>query len=838
MKKLICCFIIAISFNYSFSQEYFLENFGPYNENIESPEEFLGYEIGDQHTRHDLILAYFKYLSSVSERANLINYGKTHEGRSLVLLSISSSENLKNLEEIKIKHLKSTIPGSIKTINENLPVIINLGYGIHGNEPSGSEAALLTAYTLIASKNKKIDRLTTSAVVFIDPTLNPDGRDRHSQWANQYKSINLVADSNDAEHNESWPRGRTNHYWFDLNRDFLLAINPESRGKLNWFHEWYPNVVLDVHEMGTNSNYFFDPMKASASVKPLIPQENVDLYPIFAEYYVKYMDSIGSFYYSKESFDETYPGYGSTYSDLQGGLALLFEQASSRGHVQETNYGEMTFGFTIRNQFLNGIATVEAAVDNKMLLRDYQKRFFESALEEFKNEKIKAYEFGDIHDKNRTKAFIDKLLIHKIKVYKNKDKFVVPVNQPQSRMVKNFFETHDKYLDSVFYDASAWSVSNFYNMKHKALKSFDSNKLERLNNIVVNNPRVSKSNYAYILDWDDYNTPAALNHLHKNGLISYSAYKPFSIKVNEDNNVKSFNRGTVMVPVSKQKVDSQKLFQIIQSTQEKFNLPVFSTKTGYSSAGIDLGSNFFRINKKVKVAMLIGEGVSSYEAGEVWHLLDTRVHIPLTKIRLNQFNRTSLDKYTTLVMVSGIYSQISEKDIKKIKDWVSKGNTLVTIGSASSWAIKKEIVSESLIETKKDSVFSRKRYIDAREYIGREAIGGSILNVDLDLTHPLAFGYRDKSIPVYKNNNVFLSKSESQYSSVALYSKEPHIDGYISKNNMEKNIKGSASLIVSSIGSGRAVLFADNPNFRGTWYGTNKLFLNAIFFGANISVPK
>ena len=617
-----------------------------------------------------------------------------------------------------------------------------------------------------------------------------------------------------------------------------MAINPESRGKLNWFHEWYPNVVLDVHEMGTNSNYFFDPMKASASVKPLIPQENVDLYPIFAKYYVKYMDSIGSFYYSKESFDETYPGYGSTYSDLQGGLALLFEQASSRGHVQETNYGEMTFGFTIRNQFLNGIATVEAAVDNKILLRDYQKRFFESALEEFKNEKIKAYEFGDIHDKNRTKAFIDKLLIHKIKVYKNKDKFVVPVNQLQSRMVKNFFETHDKYLDSVFYDASAWSVSNFYNMKHKALKSFDPNKLERLDNIVVNNQRVSKSNYAYILDWDDYNTPAALNHLHKNGVISYSAYKPFSIKVNEDDNVKSFNRGTVMVPVSKQKVDSQKLFQIVQSAQEKFNLPVFSTETGYSSAGIDLGSNFFRINKKVKVAMLIGDGVSSYEAGEVWHLLDTRVHIPLTKIRLNQFNRTSLDKYTTLVMVSGTYGQISEKDIKKIRDWVSKGNTLVTIGSASSWAIKKEIVSESLVETKKDTVFSRKRYIDAREYIGREAIGGSILSVDLDLTHPLAFGYRDKSIPVYKNNNVFLSKSESQYSSVALYSKEPHIDGYISKNNMEKNIKGSASLIVSSIGSGRVVLFADNPNFRGTWYGTNKLFLNAIFFGANISVPK
>ncbi len=838
MKKLIYFSIIIISFNFSFAQDYFLENFGPYNENIQSPEEFLGYEIGDQHTRHDLILAYFKYLSSVSERANLINYGKSYEGRTLTLLSISNEENLKNLEEIKTEHLKSTIPGSIKTINENLPIIINLGYGIHGNEPSGSEAALLTAYTLIASKNKKINRLTTNSVVFIDPTLNPDGRDRHSQWANQYKSINLVADSNDAEHNESWPRGRTNHYWFDLNRDWLLAIHPESRGKLNWLHEWYPNVVLDVHEMGTNSNYFFDPMKSSASVKPLIPQENVDLYPIFAEYYVKYMDSIGSFYYSKESFDETYPGYGSTYSDLQGGLALLFEQASSRGHVQETNYGEMTFGFTIRNQFLNGIATVEAAVDNKVLLRDYQKRFFETSLSEFKNEKIKAYEFGDIYDKNRTKAFIDKLQIHKIEVYEKDDKFIVPVNQLQSRMVKNFFETHDKYLDSVFYDASAWSVANFYNMKHKAVRSIDVNKLTKVKEVLVNNPKVSKSNYAYILDWDDYNTPAALNHLHKNEVISYSAYKPFSIKVNEDDDVKSFNRGTVMVPVSKQKVDSEKLFEVVKSSQEKFNLPVFSTETGYSSAGIDLGSNFFRINKKVKVAMLIGDGVSSYEAGEVWHLLDTRVHIPLTKIRLNQFNRISLDKYTTLVMVSGSYNQISESGIKKIKDWVGKGNTLITIGSASSWAIKKEVVKESLIETKNDTIFSRKRYIDAREYSGRERIGGSILKVDLDLTHPLAFGYRDQSIPIYKNNNVFLNKSKSDYSSVAIYSKNPHIDGYVSKKNMENNLKGAASLIVSDSGSGRVVLFADNPNFRGSWYGTNKLFLNAIFFGANISVPK
>jgi hypothetical protein len=835
MKKIIYLITLIFCFNNSYSQNYFLENTSPYDEEIITPEEFLGYEIGFQHTRHDLIIEYLSYLSDSSEQAHLVNYGKSHEGRKLVFLIVSSSINIENLEKIKKENLEFIKSGQL---SKELPIIVNLGYNVHGNEPSSSEAAMLTAFTLVASKNKKIERFRNNSVVFIDPTINPDGRDRHTQWANQFKSINLVADSNDAEHNEAWPRGRTNHYWFDLNRDWFLAINPESRAKLKWIHQWYPSVVTDFHEMGANSNYFFEPMKTNASVKPLVPSENYEiLNSIFAEYYVKSLDSIGSFYYTKESFDETYPGYGSSYPDLQGGLAILFEQASSRGHLQETNYGTMSFGFTIRNQFVSSLSTIEAAVDNKQILRNYQKKFFNSALTEFKNEKVKAYEFGDSFDKNRTKAFIDKLLIHKIKVFKNNNKYVVPLNQVQSRMVKNVFETYNKYNDSVFYDASAWSMSNFYNMKAKKIKSFSTEKEITSTDNLVNNIIIKKSNYAYVLDWDDYNSPAALNFLQKNDIITYSAFKPFTIKLNGSKMNKDFNYGSILIPVSKQKIDSNKLFEIVKSMQEKFNVPLFYSNTGFSVKGIDLGSNNFRINKKVKVGLLIGDGVNSYEAGEVWHLLDTRVEMPLTKIRLNQFNRISLKKYTTLIMVSGLYSQLSVGDINKIKEWVEMGNTLITIGSASSWAIKKNIVKESLVKSKKDSIFSRKRYVDARENIGKERIGGSILSVDLDLTHPLAFGYRDTSIPVYKNNNVFINSTKNHYSSVGIYSKKPHIDGYISKNNMKNNIPGSSSLIVSKVKSGRVIIFADNPNFRGTWYGTNKLFLNAIFLGQNISVP-
>ena len=838
MKNLKLLLVFMLLSNIITSQNYFLEKYEPYNNSILSPEEFLGYEIGFQHTRHDQIVSYLTYLSSVSDKADLINYGKTHEGRNLVILTISSKNNLNRLGEIQKEHLKNTIPGVTVTSNEDLPIIINLGYGVHGNEPSSSEAALLTAYTLVSSKSKKIEKFRQNSVVFIDPTINPDGRDRHTQWANQNKSINLVADEYDSEHNEAWPRGRTNHYWFDLNRDWLLAVNPESRGKLKWFHTWYPNVVTDFHEMGTNSNYFFEPMKTNASVSPLIPAENYNvLSPKFAEYYVKALDSIGSFYYTKESFDETYPGYGSSYPDVQGGLAILFEQASSRGHLQETNYGTISFGFTIRNQYLSSLATVEAAVDNKKMLRDYQKRFFDSSLKEFKDEKVKAYEFGDLYDQNRTKAFIDKLLIHKVKVYKSKDKYVVPVNQRQSRMVKNFFETYDKYVDSVFYDASAWSMSNFYNMKSKKLKSFTAESEVLSTKDLVKNVKVNKSNYSYILDWDDYNSVATLNYLQKNNLITYSAFKPFSVKVNETKSIKNFNYGSILIPVSKQKISSEELYEIIKTAQEKFNVPIFNSESGFSIKGIDLGSNNFRINKPVKVALVVGEGVNSYEAGEVWHLLDTRIGMPLSKIRLNQFSRVSLDKYTTMIMVSGSYNQLNKNDIEKINDWVEKGNTLITIAKGSSWAINKKLVKESLLEPTKDSIFSRKNYVNAAENIGRERIGGAILSVDLDLTHPLAFGYRDSSIPVYKNNNVFINKTKDHYSSVGVYSKDPHIDGYISEKNIKNNFKNTASLIVSKLGSGRVIIFADNPNFRGSWYGTNKLFLNAIFFGDNINVP-
>ena len=820
-----------------YGQDYFTKKYEPFNDRIPSPEEFLGYGIGEHHTRHDLIVAYLEKLSELSDRASIHYYGKTHEGRKLVILTITSPENLSNLDDLKKRHLAFTDPSLNVTNYDDVPIFINLAYNVHGNEPSSSEAAMLSAYTLVASESPEIIKYRRHAVVFIDPTINPDGRDRHTHWANTYQGDPEVADLQDAEHNEYWPGGRTNHYWFDLNRDWLLGINPESRGKLTWYHDWYPNVVTDFHEMGSQSTYFFEPMKDNGSLDPIMPKENYeDLNTLFGNYFAKALDSIGSFYFTKEIFDGTYPGYGSSYPDLQGGLGLLFEQASSRGHRQKTAFGEITFPFTIRNQYTSSITTVRAAVENKGYMRKYQQDFFKSALTNASKGKIKGYSFGDERDQNRTKAFIDKILLHKIDVYKSGNKYVVPTRQPQYRMVQSMFETYSKYRDSVYYDASAWSVANFYNMKYRPVTSLNLGaKVESIENLVLVNP-VQKSNYAYVLDWQDYNAPATLNYLQSKGLVLSSAGKPFTTKVGSDS--KSFGYGTLVIPVSLQKKNPDEVYELLKKAQEKFEVPIFAVDSGFNLKGIDLGSTYVSPVKKPKAAMLIGDGVSSYEAGEVWHLLDTRVHMPITKIPMRNFNRANFDKYNVMVMVSGRYS-LSEKQQKKIKDWVSKGNTLVTIGSATKWAIEKKLVKEELTKVEKDSTEKtvRKPYVDARENLGKESLGGVILKADIDITHPVAYGYTDATIPVYKNNEVWLTPSKNEYSTVAKYNVKPHIDGFMTDKNRDEFVKPSASLIVSKLGGGRVVLFADNPNFRGSWYGTNRLFLNALFLGDKIRIP-
>ena len=855
MRSIISTFLFFLLICISIpAQDYYLESYQPFDAKIPSPEQFLGYPIGDHHTRHDRIVSYFETLAALSDRASLETYGQTYGHRPLIMLTVTSENHLSQIDQLREQHLKYIDPLLSAADLPMLPIFVNLGYNVHGNEPSGAEAALLTAYILVASEHEDVKKYRENGIYFIDPVINPDGRDRHTHWANMYKADPLVDDPLDVEHNEAWPRGRTNHYWFDLNRDWWLAIHPESRGKLKWYHQWYPNVVTDFHEMGTNSTHFFEPMKTNGSLDPVMPEENyTTLNDTFARYFTEALDAIGSLYFAKEVFDGTYPGYGSSYPDLKGGLGLLFEQASSRGHAQKNDFGTLTFAFTIRNQLTSAMATVKAAVEQKDLLYGYMHDFFSSAMAKSQAGSVANYVFGDQADPARIEAFIDKLLLHKIKVFKNAEAvivqgvrldagkaFVVPTEQPQYRMVQNVFETYDEYADSVFYDASAWSLINFYGIPYEAINQSipTGEEINDLNDLAHSVEEPQKTSYAYLVPYENYQVFKFLHTLIEKEIKVFSAFKPFTANIGGD--PVDFGYGTLMIPVASQEISADDLHQLLTELSREMRLGIHPVSTGYSINGVDLGSRYFNRIEKPKVLLLIGEGVSSYEAGEVWHLMDQRVGMPITKVPMRQFDRIPWHKYNTLVMVSGGYQQLDSSDRQKISDWLSQGNTLITSRQASAWVIKNKMVKHELVKWKdpQDTVAQRNAYVNSREEIGREAVGGAIFSVDLDLTHPLAFGYTKGTLPVYRNSTVWLQPSKNKYCTVAQYSKDPHIDGFITSRNLEHFLKPGASLVVEGIGQGRVVLFAENPNFRGSWYGTNRLFLNGIFLGSHIQIPR
>ena len=832
LKKIISSLFLMLSFLLVQGQaNYFYPNKGNFDASIPTPEQFLGYAIGEQHTRHDRIVAYLKELDRLSDKVSFEIIGETFERRAQVVAIFSSPENHKNIEQIRLQHLSNQTNGT----NNKVPLVIHLAYNVHGNEPSSSEAALLTAYYLTASQSEQTKEWLNNMIITLDPVINPDGRDRHTHWANMHKGTPPVADPNDREHNEIWPGGRFNHYWFDLNRDWFLGTFPETRNRINFFHKWRPYVQTDHHEMGTNSTFYFDPGKESSN-NPIVPDYLYkNIYPKFGEYFTKATNSIGSMYFTKEAFDKLYPGYGSSYINFYGGAGFLFEQGSSRGHVQETTTIPITFGFTIRNQFTASLATITASLAEKESLIEMRKQFYVTAKQQATNSIIKGYSFGDAKDFNRTKAFIDLLLLHKIDIYKvpNSTDFFVPTAQDNYIMVKSIFENQITYKDSTFYDASTWSLIHAYGLPFTEVKS-SMVLTEKVNApLVLNNTPIVKSNYAYLVSNTDYNIHQFIYALQSEGVFVQTATRTFSTNINGEN--KNFGYGSIIISVQQQKVDADILYNIISKASVAANIKVHTVSTGFSNSGIDLGSNYIKTLKKPEAAMIIGNGVAASEAGEIWHLLDQRLHMPITKIDILNFSRVRLERYNTLVMVSGAYNFLDKNSVDKIKAWVQNGNTLITIKSGADWAIKNGFTKFKLA-VDSSTTKGRLDYDKASDMEGAKALGGSIFSIDLDTTHPIGYGFSKRKVSVYKNNSTFFQNSTSAYNTIAQYTNTPLVGGYLHPNSL-KMIKNSPSILVGTEGSGRVILFADEPNFRGTWYGTNKLFLNALFLGSIMAAP-
>ncbi len=846
MKKLLLVISLFILHNSSKAQDlsYYLPDSIKYNPAIPKPKDIIHHEVGEWHITHDRLVNYMKAIATAApDRVKLETMGLTYESRPQVLLIITSPKNQQRLEEIRQQHLLLSDPTTSASTNiDNMPIVVWIGHSIHGNEPSGSNAALVSAYYLAAAQGKQIEELLDNVVILFDPSFNPDGLQRFSTWANQHKSKNLVSDPNSREFNEVWPGGRFNHYWFDLNRDWLPAVHVESQNRLTWFHKWKPNILTDHHEQGSNATFFFQPGVPSR-VNPLTPAKNQELTAKLGKYHAQFLDRIGSLYFTKENYDDFYYGKGSTYPDINGAIGILFEQASSRGHLQQTANGLLSFPFTIRNQFVTALSTLEGAKMLRKEFLDFQQSFYKNSMTEAGADGVKAYVFGDANDMTKTNTFLQMLRRQQIKTYtfnkvietggqtfSSPSSFIVPVNQPQYKVIKTIFERTMNYKDSLFYDITAWTMPLAFGLPAAELTAANYQP-GLLGNVISDTKRMGEviggqSNYGYIINWSDLNSPALLNELLQAGVLVKVATGPFQLDLNSG--AKKYGYGSLMIPVQQQTLTVDKIYSTIKAKAEKYDIIVQSINSGSASAGVDLGSGKFIPITKPSIAMIVGAGVNATDVGEVWHLLDQRMNIPSTHLEASVFNRGEMNKYNTIIMVGGTYPDLNKE---KLKAWVQSGGTLILTEEAVSWASQNGI-NDVKFKKAKSPVDSLERlgYVEREQVDGAQQVQGAIFGADVDLSHPLAYGYNQKTVSLFKANRVFMEKSKNPYATPFYYGDKPLQSGWVSKLNGDA-IKNSAAVIVNTVGSGRIINIADNPNFRAFWLGGSKLFMNAIFFG-------
>jgi Zinc carboxypeptidase len=842
MNRLFLVVLIAASMSASGQQlSYYLPTSVTYNQAIPTPKQVVGHEVGEWHITHDRLVTYMKTIDAASDRVSAVVTGTTHEGRQQLALFITSPANHARLEEIRKQHLQLSNAEQSATLNTaDMPLVVWIGCSIHGNEPSGANMSLLLAYYLAAAQGAQVDDLLNNTVIILDPSFNPDGLNRFANWVNTNKSAVQITDINNRELNEPWPGGRTNHYLFDLNRDWLPAQQPESQNRLKIFHNWRPNILTDHHEMGSNSSFFFQPGVPSR-VNPNTPKKNQQLTGEIAKYHAKYLDSIGSMYFTKEGYDDFYYGKGSTFPDIHGSVGILFEQASSRGHAQQTENGLLTFAFTIRNQFTTALSTLEAGRNLRKDLLNYQREFYNNAKQEAVTFPVKAYVFGDGYDQSKNALFIEMMKRHQIEVYENKQSmdadgktfaagssWIIPTNQPQFKLVKTIFEKTLSYQDSLFYDITSWTFPLAMGIPSAELKT-----MPMLGSTVdeVKKPAgkiIGSSNYAYAFEWDDFYAPKLLYALQSKGVITKVASQVF--ESNTTNGSKKFTYGTILIPVKIQNKSPEELQKLIETNVAATGVQVYGLTSGLSAGGIDLGSGSFINIRTPRILLLGGNGTSSNDAGEIWHMLDQRMKIPATIVEVDRFNNAGIAGYNVIIMPEGFYTNMEKAAQDKLRAWISNGGTVLAFENAgkflSTAGITKTIYRSD--ENKTDSTAVFPYYLRSDETRAKE-MPGSIFEARIDNTHPLCYGYRTKTMSIFKANTLFMDQNNNPYDSPVLLTDNSLQSGYLYRDYKDK-LKGSAVVNIENVGRGKVITYSDDMNFRAFWFGTSKLFLNGLFF--------
>lgn len=828
---------------FAYDLSYFLPQGGySYNKQIPTPESVFGFQLGQQHADWEQVVNYMKTLAQHSERVMVKETGRTYQHRPFIEVVFTSADNQKNIEKIRSEHLKlSDINQSSSLSLNNMPVITNLIYSIHGNEASGVNSSIAIAYFLAAAEGNDIDELLKNEVVVMTPGANPDGINRFASWVNSSRSLTDVSDIKSREFLEPWPSSRTNHYWADCNRDWLMAQHPEGINGLNVYFEWLPNVVADLHEQGATHPYYFSPGHPKRT-HPLTTQLNQDMTAEISGYTAKNLDQIGTTYYSKEGYDDYYYGKGAAYGDIHGSVCLLYEQGSTRGHLRQTVNGEWSFAWAVRNQALASYATIEAAFKMRPRLLSYQKEFYERAAADARKESVQGYVFDTRGSKSVAFHLLENMEHHHIDVYRlakdyssngksfrKNEAYIIPVSQKNSITVKAVMENCLEFIDSTFYDISTWTFPHAFNLKYVPVTTTAGllGEIVKENIFPVGQVIGGKSEVGYVFENKEFYSPKIIYELQRKGVRVRASARPF---VFQSGNVKkTMGYGTLQILTHNQTLSSDELYSTLVDLAKATGVDVYSATTGLMP-DTDMGSPAFKPLTQPKVAVLVGRGMGIPESGEVWFLLDKRFQMQPVLIESSSLTAKDLRAYNVIVMADGTPS-LTKTSENNLKEWVAGGGTLITIGKAYEWANDKGLLSikTKSATAKTDSAAGYRPFEDKLTANAGKNIEGVILNCLLDKSHPLAWGLDQDEIAVMKEGNIIFQKDTSPYVSPMHYAPSPLLSGFLSAAN-RKLLADSPAVIAKAYEIGLVIAFADNLNFRSYFFGTSKIFMNAIFF--------
>ena len=802
---------------------------------LQSPSEFLGYELGTQFTRHHRVVDYYQHVADArSNQVLLEQYGETNERRPLITVTLSSEANMQQLGAIREAHL-----GALEGQGSEGPAIVWLSYNVHGNESVSTEASMQTLYDLLTSRSSYLE----NTVVIMDPCINPDGRDRYVNWYNQFKNTPYQADPNSKEHHEGWLSGRSNHYMFDLNRDWAWLTQKESRERLVAYNRWMPHVHVDFHEQGVDAPYYFAP--AAEPYHEVVTEFQRRFQDTIGRNHARYFDANGWFYFTREVFDLFYPSYGDTYPTYNGAIGMTYEQGGSgrAGLGIRTSIGDtLTLKDRIAHHLTTGLSTVEVASRHAGELGSEFRKFYSNP----KNFKYKSYVLRG--DRDKLAALRELLDQHQVRtgtarggtvrgfnyqtgsngsIQAGSDALVVSTNQPKGTLVKVLFEPDARLSDSLTYDITAWSLPYAYGLEAIASENLVAADVPGAMD-TPSTPLTGADAFGYVTDWDSMDDARFLASLLKDGFRVRRATQPFQLEG------RNWAAGALIITSGDNRhvADFKTKLEFLRSRHGR-NLTAVGT--GKVDAGKDFGSRYVEVVKDVRVAVLSGEPTSTLNFGEIWHFFEQQLHYPLTVLDTDYFDRVDLDAYDVLVLPDGRgYRRfLNENRVKGLKEWVAGGGRLIAMGGALD-ALGGE--AGFSIEPKKPEETQEEPAGEAdllsyeagqRERI-KGAITGAIFKTRVDPTHPMAFGYGDSyfSLKLGSSSYELLGSGNVSY----LTGQPEPVAGFAGSNAL-KRLPNSLVFGVENHGRGQVVYMVDNPLFRGFWENGKLFFANALFMG-------